>query len=108
MTGRRSWPMEGAVTEVREDSRRTDMPVGELELDANLKRAVKRAAIMRQGFYVVVLLVAAAGQVSGVVEAFNLPLTIAIPAVAALELGGVVVMANADVRRRLGERAIAS
>ena len=48
-------------------------------------RATKRAAVMRQGFYVVVLLVAAAGQVSGVLEAFGLPLTIAIPAMAALE-----------------------
>jgi hypothetical protein len=63
---------------------------------------------MRQGFYVVVLIVAMAGQVTGAVEALHIPLIAAVPAVAALELGGIVVMANADVRRRLGERAIAS
>jgi hypothetical protein len=63
---------------------------------------------MRQGFYIVVLLVALAGQVSGAVETLGIPLIAAIPAVSALELGGIVVLANADVRRRLGERAVAS
>jgi hypothetical protein len=77
-------------------------------LDAALERAVRRASVMRQGFYVVVLLVALAGQVSGAVEALGIPLAAAIPAVGALELGGIVVLANADVRRRLGERAIGS
>lgn len=77
-------------------------------LDAALQRSVRRASIMRQGFYVVVLLVALAGQVSGAVETLGIPLAAAIPAVGALELGGIVVLANADVRRRLGERAIGS
>ncbi|UWZ40229.1 hypothetical protein Drose_06925 [Dactylosporangium roseum] len=63
---------------------------------------------MRQLFYVVVLLVALAGQVSGAVTALGIPLIWAIPAVGALELGGIVVLSNADVRRRLGERATAS
>ncbi|MFB9544977.1 hypothetical protein [Micromonospora sagamiensis] len=63
---------------------------------------------MRTIFYVVVLLVALTGQVTGATQKLDIPLLIAIPAVGALELGGVVVMANADVRRRLGERAIAS
>src|SRR6185312_5038567 len=45
---------------------------------------------------------------SGAVETLHIPFAAAIPAVAALELGGIVVLANADVRRRLGERAIAS
>ncbi|MEU8419348.1 hypothetical protein AB0C15_00540 [Micromonospora sp. NPDC048835] len=54
------------------------------------------------------LLVALVGQVTGAVQTLGVPLVVAIPAVAALELGGVVVMANADVRRRLGERAIGS
>src|SRR3954447_4724456 len=63
---------------------------------------------MRQLFYFVVLIVALAGQVSGAVEALGIPLIWAIPAVGALELGGIVVLANADVRRRLGERATAS
>jgi hypothetical protein len=89
-------------------SRRSDLPIGEGELDAHLARLVRRTSMLRQGFYVVVLLVALAGQVSGAIEALHIPLAAAIPAVAALELGGIVVLANADVRRRLGERAIAS
>jgi hypothetical protein len=88
--------------------RRADLPVAEGELDASLRRSVRRASWMRQGFYVVVLIVAMAGQVTGAVEALHIPLVAAVPAVAALELGGIVVLANADVRRRLGERAIAS
>jgi hypothetical protein len=77
-------------------------------LDADLARTVRRTAHMRQGFYVVVLLVALAGQVSGAVETLHIPLLAAVPAVGALELGGIVVLANADVRRRLGESALAS
>jgi hypothetical protein len=88
--------------------RRTDLPVAEGELDADLRRTVRHTSYMRQGFYVVVLLVALAGQVSGAVEALHIPLVWAVPAVGALELGGIVVLANADVRRRLGERAVAS
>ncbi|WP_433081015.1 hypothetical protein ACQP1P_44830 [Dactylosporangium sp. CA-052675] len=78
------------------------------QLDADLQKTVKRTSYMRQLFYVVVLLVALAGQVSGAVEALGIPLIWAIPAVGALELGGIVVLANADVRRRLGEKATAS
>ncbi len=78
------------------------------DFDAQLRRAVRRTSAMRQSFYIVVLLVALAGQVSGAVQALDIPLVWAIPAVAGLELGGIVVLANADVRRRLGERAIAS
>src|SRR5690348_11088716 len=81
---------------------------GTAALNADLARAVRRTSWMRQGFYVVVLLVALAGQVSGAVETLHIPLVAAIPAVGALELGGIVVLANADVRRRLGERANAS
>ncbi|MBO4207550.1 hypothetical protein [Micromonospora echinofusca] len=69
---------------------------------------MRRAARMRTVFYLVVLIVALTGQVTGATQELDIHLLIAIPAVAALELGGVVVMANADVRRRLGERAIAS
>ncbi|MFF5233828.1 hypothetical protein [Dactylosporangium sp. NPDC000521] len=81
---------------------------GIVELDADLQRTVRRTSYMRQLFYFVVLLVALAGQVSGAVEALGIPLLWAVPAVGALELGGIVVLANADVRRRLGERATAS
>ncbi len=77
-------------------------------LDADLVNAVRRTARMRQAFYILVLLVALVGQVTGSVHTLGIPTLVAIPAVAALELGGVVVMANADVRRRLGERALAS
>ncbi|HKT01315.1 MAG TPA: hypothetical protein VJT31_17455 [Rugosimonospora sp.] len=89
-------------------TRRSDLPLAEGELDLHLQRTVRRTSWMRQGFYVVVLLVALAGQVSGAVETLHIPLIAAIPAVGALELGGIVVLANADVRRRLGERAVAS
>ncbi|MEU7800695.1 hypothetical protein AB0B10_15630 [Micromonospora arborensis] len=77
-------------------------------MDADLATAVRHAAWIRQVFYVLVLLVALVGQVTGAVQTLGVPLVVAVPAVAALELGGVVVMANADVRRRLGERAIGS
>lgn len=89
-------------------TRRSDLPVAEHVLDADLARTLRHTSWMRQGFYVVVLLVALAGQVSGAVEALHIPIAAAVPAVGALEMGGIVVLANADVRRRLGERAVAS
>jgi hypothetical protein len=89
-------------------SRRSDIPIAEGDLDEDLGKLVRRTSWLRQGFYCVVLLVALAGQVSGAVETLGIPLFAAIPAVGALELGGIVVLANADVRRRLGERAFAS
>ncbi|MBM0226208.1 hypothetical protein [Micromonospora sp. ATA51] len=76
--------------------------------DAELAKAVRHVAVLRTGFYVVVLLIALGGQVSGAMERLGMPWYIALPAVGALELGGVVVLANADVRRRLGERAMLS
>lgn len=100
--------VSGHVSDAMTPDRRSGLPVAEGELDADLKRSVRHASYMRRGFYVVVLLVALAGQVSGAVEALHIPLIWAIPAVGALELGGIVVLANADVRRRLGERAIGS
>lgn len=63
---------------------------------------------MRQLFYTVVLLVALAGQVSGAAQTLAIPVIWAVPAVSGLELGAIVVLANADVRRRLGEHAVAS
>ncbi|WJK33161.1 hypothetical protein [Solwaraspora sp. WMMA2065] len=74
--------------------------------DRDLADAVRRTTHLRLAFYVMVLLVALVGQVTGAVDTLDIPALVAVPAVAALELGGVVVMANADVRRRLGERAI--
>ncbi|NYF59959.1 hypothetical protein [Micromonospora purpureochromogenes] len=76
--------------------------------DAELARAVRHVAVLRTGFYVVVLLIALGGQVSGAMERLGMPWYVALPAVGALELGGVVVLANADVRRRLGESALLS
>ncbi|MEU8048415.1 hypothetical protein [Micromonospora haikouensis] len=78
------------------------------DLDADVLKAVRRAAWTRQAFYALVLAVALIGQVTGAAQTLDVPLIIAVPAVATLELGGVVVMADADVRRRLGERALAS
>jgi hypothetical protein len=83
-------------------------PTGAPVVDVQLERAVRQTGYLRRGFYLVVLLVALAGQVSGAVSALHIPLIWAIPAVGALELGGVVVLADADVRRRLGERAVGS
>ncbi|MEV4656614.1 hypothetical protein [Micromonospora sp. NPDC049301] len=76
--------------------------------DAELDKAVRHVAVLRTGFYVVVLLIALGGQVSGAMEVLGMPWYVALPAVGALELGGVVVLANADVRRRLGEGAMLS
>lgn len=76
--------------------------------DADLAAAVRATTRMRTAFYVVVLLIALGGQVSGAMEALGMPWYVALPAVGALELGGMVVLANADVRRRLGEHATLS
>ncbi|MFI2663417.1 hypothetical protein [Micromonospora carbonacea] len=78
------------------------------DLDADVLKAVRHAAWTRQAFYALVLAVALVGQVTGAAQTLDVPLIIAVPAVATLELGGVVLMADADVRRRLGERALAS
>ncbi|MEU7975212.1 hypothetical protein AB0B48_24560 [Micromonospora sp. NPDC049089] len=88
--------------------RQASFPTALNAVDADLATAVRHAAWIRQVFYVLVLLVALIGQVTGAVQTLGVPMVVAVPAVAALELGGVVVMANADVRRRLGERAIGS
>lgn len=78
------------------------------EVDADLARAVRTTGYLRTGFYIVVLLIALGGQVSGAMEALHMRGFVALPAVGALELGGIVVLANADVRRRLGEHAALS
>ncbi|MEV4511566.1 hypothetical protein AB0K00_21645 [Dactylosporangium sp. NPDC049525] len=83
-------------------------PTGRDDIDAELLRAVRRATLTRRVFYLIVIIVALAGQASGAVQTLHIPLLWAIPAVAALELGGVVILSNADVRRRLGERATGS
>src|SRR5258707_143857 len=64
---------------------------------------------MRQLFYVVVLLVALAGQVSGAVEALGIPLIWAIPAVGAPQLSGILVLASAAAKaeKRKGQRTSA-
>jgi hypothetical protein len=101
----------GGAVPARESRRAVPSPRPPLasgQLDAQLLQAVRQAAWMRKIFYVVVLLVALTGQVTGAVQKLDIPAIVAIPAVAALELGGIVVMTNADVRRRLGERALAS
>lgn len=86
----------------------TDQPASQPAVDHDLNRAVRHAGWYRNGFYVVVLLVALYGQATGAVERLHLAPLVALGAVVALELGGVAVLSNADVRRRLGERAVAS
>lgn len=83
-------------------------PARDTDTDADLRRAQRHTDTVRRCFYLVVLIVALAGQVTGATHTLHIPLLWAIPAVAALELGGIVVLANADLRRRLGEPAIGS
>lgn len=102
-----------AATDLDDGGRRsaTNRPgasTGRDDVDADLARAVRRAAHVRRAFYLIVIIVALAGQTSGAVQTLRIPLLWAVPAVAALELGGVVILSNADVRRRLGERATGS
>jgi hypothetical protein len=59
-------------------------------------------------FYLSVVLVAAAGQVSAAPHWAGWHLLGVIPLVAVLEFGGVVMAARADERRRMGERAYAA
>src|SRR6266511_2753998 len=60
---------------------------------------------MRRLFYAAVLAVALYGTATGAVAQFGLPWWVAIGGIFALELGGVVFLSNAEVRRRLGEHA---
>lgn len=55
--------------------------------DDDLDRAIRLAAYLRHGFYLVVLAVALAGQVSGAHESLHVPTLQAVPALSALELG---------------------
>src|SRR6266511_3381703 len=59
-------------------------------------------------FYVVVAATALAGQTGAAGGWLGWPVVFALPAVAALELGGIALAARADFRRRLGERAVAA
>jgi hypothetical protein len=71
------------------------------------KRSVDgRAANVLGGvFYLVVAAIALAGQTGAAVYWLGWPWMAALPAVAALELGGIALAARADFRRRLGETA---
>jgi hypothetical protein len=68
-------------------------------------RAVDRGL---SAFYVVVAVIALAGQTGAAIEWLHWPLLLAIGAVAAVEFGGIVLSVYADHRRRLGERALAA
>jgi len=59
-------------------------------------------------FYATVAVIALAGQTTSATEWLRWPVLFAAPAVAALELGGIALTAHADVRRRMGERAVAA
>ncbi|MGI5179541.1 hypothetical protein ACQEVZ_24740 [Dactylosporangium sp. CA-152071] len=76
------------------------------EYDADLEKTNAWTNKLKAVFYLFVLLTALGGQVSGAVEVIGVPWWVAVPAVSVLELGGVVIMRTAEVRRRLGESAI--
>src|SRR5256885_330704 len=59
-------------------------------------------------FYSTVALIALVGQSAAAREWLHWPLGFAVPAVAALELGGIALSALGEVRRRRGERALAA
>lgn len=76
--------------------------------DAELEDTAKNTTRLANGFYVVVLLSALGGQASGAMEAIHgLRLWMAVPVVAVFEFGGVVLFRFTEVRRRLGEAAVA-
>lgn len=76
------------------------------EHDAELERDIRHSGWLRKGFYVGVLGVALVGQISGAVEVFHLSPLLVAPMVGVLEMGGVVLLNGADMRRRVGERAV--
>ncbi|GAA1550480.1 hypothetical protein GCM10009827_083930 [Dactylosporangium maewongense] len=76
------------------------------EYDAELEATNETTNKLKAVFYVLVLLTALGGQVTGAVEVLGVPWWVALPAVSVLELGGVVIMRTAEVRRRLGESAV--
>jgi hypothetical protein len=78
------------------------------DLDGDLAAAVRRTAMMRRLFYAAVLAVALYGTATGAMARFGLPWPVAIGGIVALELGGIVFLSNAEVRRRLGEHAALS
>ncbi len=67
----------------------------------------KSADRLSLAFYAGVACIALAGQVSAA-DKLGLPMLIAVPGMALLELGGVALAARADFRRRLGESALAA
>jgi hypothetical protein len=82
-------------------------------MDGTIGRPVRRersvdgraANVLGGVFYFVVAAIALAGQTGAAVHWLNWPVVAALPAVAALELGGIALAARADFRRRLGETA---
>jgi hypothetical protein len=61
---------------------------------------------VKKAFYGVVLATALVGSVTAAEHWLKVPWLVAIGPIAALELGGVVLMRHADMRRQLGERAL--
>lgn len=74
--------------------------------DPELAKMVRRNTVVRRGFYATVLVIAATGQFTGGTTDLHLPLLLVVGAIAVLELGGVAVLNNAEVRRLKGEAAI--
>lgn len=60
---------------------------------------------LRVFFYLVMLAVAGVGQATGLINLLNWPTLLAVPVVGVFELFAVVILHEADERRRIGERA---
>jgi hypothetical protein len=74
---------------------------------ANAKVSGRTADNLSMAFYAGVALIALAGQITAA-DKLGLPMLIAVPGMALLELGGVALAARSDFRRRLGETALAA
>jgi hypothetical protein len=68
----------------------------------------RTADVLGSLFYVTVAAIALAGQVAAASSWLHWRWVFAVPAVGALELGGIALAARADFRRRLGESAVAA
>lgn len=74
----------------------------------NLRVSAKPANMVGAVFYTTVAVIALAGQTIAASEWLGWDVFYAAGAAAALELGGIALAAHADLRRRVGERAVAA
>ncbi len=77
-------------------------------MSESVKTTGRVADRLGAAFYLTVAAIALAGQAAAAVHWLHWPVLFALPAVGALELGGIALAARADFRRRLGENALAA